>query len=248
MTGGTIRIDRRFRGPPESGNGGYVCGRLARYLDGPAAVRLRVPPPLDRGLEVRDRDAGVILLDGGRVVAEARPASIEVDVPRAPGFEAATVAARRFRGFESHWFPTCFVCGPEREPDDGLQIFPGPVEGRDLVAAPWVPDPSLDAGNGQVAPEFLWAALDCPGAFTFAAPEEGAVVLGELAAEVRGGVSVSERCVIVAWELEHEGRKHRTATALFGESGECRAVGLGIWIEVADPVGEKADPRPAGTE
>ena len=37
-----LTIPRRFNGPPRSGNGGYVCGRLASYLDGPASVRLRV--------------------------------------------------------------------------------------------------------------------------------------------------------------------------------------------------------------
>ena len=47
-----ITIPRRFNGPPHSGNGGYVCGRLASYLDGPASVRLRVPPPLERELRV----------------------------------------------------------------------------------------------------------------------------------------------------------------------------------------------------
>jgi hypothetical protein len=28
-------IGRQFRGPPNSGNGGYVCGVLAKGLDGP---------------------------------------------------------------------------------------------------------------------------------------------------------------------------------------------------------------------
>ncbi|HIM03432.1 MAG TPA: hypothetical protein EYG46_20830 [Myxococcales bacterium] len=40
-----IVIGKRFQGPPESGNGGYVCGRLAQSIDGGAAVvRLRVAP------------------------------------------------------------------------------------------------------------------------------------------------------------------------------------------------------------
>jgi hypothetical protein len=34
----TIRIDRRFRGPPESGNGGYVCGCLAQFVVGGGAA------------------------------------------------------------------------------------------------------------------------------------------------------------------------------------------------------------------
>ena len=32
----SIIIDRRYCGPPNSGNGGYVCGRLARHIPGGA--------------------------------------------------------------------------------------------------------------------------------------------------------------------------------------------------------------------
>ena len=39
-------IPSRFCGPPASGNGGYVCGRVAGYLDGPVTVTLRRPVPL----------------------------------------------------------------------------------------------------------------------------------------------------------------------------------------------------------
>jgi hypothetical protein len=46
-----IIIDKRFCGPPNSGNGGYVCGRLARHIPGAAEVTLRAPPPLDTPLD-----------------------------------------------------------------------------------------------------------------------------------------------------------------------------------------------------
>ncbi|MDX1568820.1 MAG: hypothetical protein R3223_13525 [Longimicrobiales bacterium] len=228
----TIRIDRRFRGPPESGNGGYVCGRVARFIDGPAVVRLRVPPPLETDLVVRPADGELEVYDDETLVAEARPAALEVVVPEPPGYEEAEEASRDYRGFEQHAFPNCFVCGPERDPDDGLRIFAGPVPGRDLVAAPWIPHGSLEGAEGAVAPEFLWAALDCPGASSFTAPEDRARVLGELAAEIRGGVPVGERCVVIGWERRSQGRRHWTGTALFDESGDCRAVGLGTWFEV----------------
>ena len=42
-----VSIPSRFNGPPLSGNGGYSCGVLAAFIDGPAQVRLHVPPPLD---------------------------------------------------------------------------------------------------------------------------------------------------------------------------------------------------------
>ena len=43
---GSLTVARRFCGPPGSGNGGYVCGLIAGFLDGPAEVTLRLPPPL----------------------------------------------------------------------------------------------------------------------------------------------------------------------------------------------------------
>jgi hypothetical protein len=183
-------------------------------------------------LQVRRTEVGVELFDKNAIVAEARPAIVAVKPPDAPSYEEAEAASRRFRGFRSHWFPSCFVCGPDRPPGEGLRIFPGPIDERDLVASTWIPDSSLASATGLVAPEFLWAALDCPGAFAFVEPPRGAVLLGELQVELLGDVSVHERCVLAAWELTHQGRKHYTATALFGEAGTCLAVGLGTWIEV----------------
>ncbi len=52
-----------------------------------------------------------------------------------------------------------------------------------------------------VSAEFLWAALDCPGAFAFPEPAQGAVLLGELQVALLGDVSVDERCVLVAYEV-----------------------------------------------
>jgi hypothetical protein len=47
-----LTIPSRFNGPAGVGNGGYVCGRIAAYVDGPATVTLRRPPPLDTPMEV----------------------------------------------------------------------------------------------------------------------------------------------------------------------------------------------------
>ena len=66
---------RRYRGPLQSANGGYAAGRLAAFVDGPAEVTLRLPPPLDRPLAVAADDGRVLLLDGEAVVAEARGAA-----------------------------------------------------------------------------------------------------------------------------------------------------------------------------
>jgi hypothetical protein len=231
-----IRIASRFHGPPRSGNGGYSCGLIARHIDGPASVRLRIPPPLEKDLELRPDDHGLALFDGDRLVATAKPASVAIGIPEPPRFAAAQLASKRYRGFHSHFYPGCFVCGPERQGGDGLRIFAGPVNGgkspAGMVAAAWVPDESLTGPGGTVEPEFIWASLDCPGAYAFPEPESGAILLGELAVDIRGVVRAGEKCVLIGWEISREGRKHFTGTALFGESGDCRAAGYATWFEV----------------
>jgi hypothetical protein len=182
-------------------------------------------------MSVTQSGTSVELVQGATVVARARPAVMSLDIPAAPTLAEAEAAARSYRGLRSHPFPTCFVCGPERAAGDGLRIFAGPLRSA-VVACPWVPDASLGDGKGRVLTEFVWSALDCPGAFSFEFPEKTAVLLGEMAASVRGAVSVGERYVIVGWELARDERRHFTGTALFSESGECRACARATWFEI----------------
>jgi hypothetical protein len=232
MTLDSIVISSRFHGPPKSGNGGYVCGVLGARINGPARVRLQVPPPLEKPLAIRHEADELLLVDGDTLVARAKPSPVDFEPPRAPSVALAEEASKHFAGFTSHVFPTCFVCGPRRDPGDGLRIFPGRIGGTDWVACPWIPDESLAGAGGDVASEFLWAALDCPGAFSFGSGPLVPVLLGELTVDIKGGVTPGERCVVVAKEIDHEGRKHRTVTLLYGKTGDCRAIGLATWIEV----------------
>ena len=39
---------------------------------------------------------------------------------------------------------------------------------------------------------------------------------------------------IVAWQIASHGRKHHAGTALFGESGSCRALGLATFLTVSE--------------
>ena len=61
-----IVIGRRFRGPPQSGNGGYVCGLLAGVAGSVLTVRLKRPPPLDQPLEIREdpENSQILLMHG----------------------------------------------------------------------------------------------------------------------------------------------------------------------------------------
>jgi hypothetical protein len=226
----TFSIDRRFRGPAQSGNGGYVCGRIARHVPGVATVRLAIPPPLDTPLQVDVTDGVARLMSGTTLVGEGRPAELDIEAPAPVSFATATQSSKDFHGFKQHTFPECFVCGPNRQPRDGLRIFAGPAEGRDVVAAPWVVDESL--GN-PTAKEFLWAALDCPSGFALWSPLEGTtVVLGQLTASIRGELKPGDKCVAMGWPLHVDGRKRFAGSAVFTDAGKLIAVARAIWIEV----------------
>src|SRR5688572_26570132 len=128
-----LQIATRFRGPPESGNGGYTCGLLAERLGGPACVTLKKPPPLERTLVIR----GGQLLDGEELVAEAELAELELHIPNAPSFDEAAQSSTHYAGHAQHIYPECFVCGPARAPGDGLRIFAGRSRPDQPVIAPW---------------------------------------------------------------------------------------------------------------
>ena len=226
-----LTVASRFHGPPDAGNGGYVSGLLARFIGDPAQVTLRRPVPLDRPLAVVRRDSRALLMDGDALIAEAAPADPRVDLPLPVTFEEAQAAARDYPGFRTHPFPGCFVCGPERRPGEGLRLFPGPVAG--LVAAPWVPESWLAGENGGVLPEFVWAALDCPGGWALIDHAPGRyAVLGQLAARLTTPVRTGERYVVAAWPLGAEGRKMYAGTAVFAASGDACATARATWIRL----------------
>jgi hypothetical protein len=234
----TIIIARRFNGPPESGNGGYVCGRLAAYIEGPAQVTLRQPPPLETPLEVVRDGSHVRLLAGGALIAEAEPASLSLEVPPAPSFAGAEAAVAGFPGFENHYLPTCFVCGTERRPGDGLCLYPGQVAGRTdgLLACPWVITPDLADTGGRVRPEFVWSALDCPGAFSVQWAEPGTLcLLGRLTARIDERPQSGARCIVAGWPIGRDGRKRYAGTAVYAEDGRCLARASAVWIELKQP-------------
>lgn len=233
MPHATITIPSRFHGPPNSGNGGYVCGIIARQLNTPCAVRLKAPPPLETELQLAGDQYSARLLDGEAVIGQGSTTELDLEVPEPPSLEQARAAASHFLGFSYHPFPACFVCGPQRQPGDGLCLFPGPVAGTDMIATPWHPDPGLADDDGNVRTEFLWAALDCPGAFVqMPRPEGTGIVLGELAAEVQARAPAGHTYIVCAWPLGRDGKKLYSGTAIFSETGELIARARAIWIDI----------------
>ncbi len=231
----SVLIPKRFNGPPDSGHGGYVAGIIAELVGGSVEVTLRKPPPLEVPLEVERTPEGTALKDAtGEVIAAGTRASLDLDIPHPP--EAVIVARARDaspRLKPGALFPTCVACGPERASGDGLRIFAGPVEGRNLVAAPWAPDPSLVDDDGLVAERFLWAALDCPsyGAIDFGAKPPHAL-LGRICGSVSHSLRANDEATIIAWQLGADGRKHYSASALFSREGDLCAYARATWIEL----------------
>lgn len=202
---------------------------------GPAEVSLRSPPPLGLPLAVVRTGEALELRNGDTLVAEGRPADLELEPLDPVSLEQAERASQE--GFErwsaGHPFRTCVVCGPDREPGDGFGIYPGPLaaeQGR--FAAVWRPDPSL-AENGKVREECVWAALDCPTSAPVVNFGAGpACVLARLAVKVEGAVQPERPYVIVSWPIEVDGRKRHSGAALFAEGGQLLAGARALWIEL----------------
>jgi hypothetical protein len=114
-----------------------------------------------------------------------------------------------------------------------MRIFAGPIAERGVVAAPWVPDASLDSGDGKVRPEFMSAALDCPGYYAVA-PDDRMMLLAEFTAHVDRRVHIGE-----------SGRKHEAGTAIFDGKGELCGKARALWIEPRSSASVSELPPPA---
>jgi hypothetical protein len=235
VTDAPVVIARRFNGPPDSGHGGYSAGCAGTLIDAPAVeVTLRRPPPLETPLAVRRHDGAAALVAGEDVIAEARPAELELTGPPPASLEQAFAAAEQFAWEHEHPFPTCFGCGPERDPADALCLYTGPV-GDGRFAVPWTP-PSW-SGDGSVTPLFAWAALDCPSSAPVHGSVSAPVVLGRLTVALEAPIEVGAPHVIQSWLERSEGRRRHTAVAIFTADGDRRACGRAVWVELARPLG-----------
>jgi hypothetical protein len=235
-----VVISSRFCGPPSSANGGWVAGILAGRLgEGAAEVRLSAPPPLETELTVEVADGTATLRDGATLLATARSASLDLEVPAAIGPDEALAATAAAPADLDHPFRTCFGCGVLRHPGDALRHRCGPVPGRDgLVACPMTTDPALphDA-DGALLGEVVWAALDCPSAAAVVPSGSAPHVLGTMVARIDRPILAGEPHVCIAWPLSIDGRKRRGASAILDADGRVCALASALWISL--------DPAPA---
>lgn len=218
------------------GHGGYVAGLLAGHVDGAVQVTLRRATPVGVELAVeQDGDGRVTLSHDGELIAEAQPASLDLEVPTPPGLEAARDAEA---GSPSHWnelgvHPICLGCGLARDDDEGLAIAVGAVEvdGREQVAAVWRPTAAMAGADGGVDPHWVLTALDCPGAMAFIARGTFAGLLGRIVFEQTGRVEPDVDHVVTGWQIDRDGRKLFAGTALATGDGTVLARARATWFE-----------------
>ena len=223
-----VVLERRYNGPPETANGGYACGVVASHVDGPAHVSLRRPVPLGTPLELERHDDGhVTLHDDGTLIAEADPALPldGLEPPYRPALEEAREAAARRPGAWPAAFDSCWVCSPR---EDGLGVLFGPLRARpDMTAA------VLHAGEGgTLAPELVWAALDCPSYTPPLWSSDVPSLLASMCAELLEPVPGGEQLAVVGWTLDSQERKHRSATAILAPDGRVLARAEALWIRM----------------
>ena len=232
-----VVINKRFCGPKTSGNGGYSAGLFAQVVDGPAAVMLQRPPPLDVPISLRSiAQGGFEAVHDDQVIAKIAPAAVEIDPPSLPSDIGVQHAHDHFLDDVNgeHMLPYCFVCGTKRDKGDGLRLFTGPVPDSPMNADFWTPTADLAGDDGCVRPEFLWAALDCPSAFALR-NELRLSLLGKLAVDIQRCPKPGERLIAAAWRTGADGRKHFASSAIYDEDKNIIAKANAVWIEINDP-------------
>ena len=245
----SLTIEAKFRGPPESGNGGYVAGSVAGRFKAPVPavadaaieVTLRAPIPLDRPMSLLAPESDELqVVLGETLIVEARLTQLTLAVPTPPTFAAALAARDQSPSFHeginplllegTGFHPICFCCGADVAADAGLHVYAAPVPGFDGVAAAWRPHQSFADAAGLLPEPVIWAALDCPGQFAYFAAGIRTGMLGRMTGRVLKPVAADQDMVVIGWCLDVERSKHFAGTALFDQSGELCAYSKQVWI------------------
>jgi hypothetical protein len=113
-----------------------------------------------------------------------------------------------------------------------MRLFAGPVPGKPMVAAPWVPDRWVTGKDGGVRPEMIWAALDCPGGWALTDFSAGKLArVGQMTGRILRPVEAGKRFVVVGWPRGAEGRKLFCGTAVFNQNGDVCAAARSTWVK-----------------
>ncbi|MBQ0720676.1 MAG: hypothetical protein KBT88_09750 [Gammaproteobacteria bacterium] len=240
-------IDSMYNGPINCGNGGYISGLLASYIEGDAEVRINAAFPVATPLQVEDSDAGIGVYLDGKLLGSARPVKLELNVPAPVDRATAQAAGQRFDFIHSSAPEGCYVCSPSRTEDNGLRVFCGAIKPADgenadaleqnIVAALWRPNENLGNDDGKVDNIYVWSALDCPGAYAIKAaePDAGLQLLGTCSGSIKAPLNTGEEYILTSWKVEaNKGRKRIMGVAIHSTDGELMACAKQIWIDVGD--------------
>jgi hypothetical protein len=233
-------IAEKFRGPPSSGNGGYVGGVFAGLIDPLAEhtveVTLRAPIPLDKAMTTEVTGDTAKVTDGDTLIAEVKPSDTTFASRLPPSWQAVAAAADQAyslqKGLQDFvpgvpgYHPICFCCGAGNP--DGLKVFVAPV--ADQVAAIWQTETAWADASGKLPAEFLWTAMDCPGQFAFIHEGFRTGLLGRMTARIHSRPDAGAELLVNAWTIRVEGKKHFAGSAIYDQQGNLCAEAVTLWI------------------
>ncbi|MTE14529.1 PaaI family thioesterase [Nocardia aurantiaca] len=235
-----LTIPAHIHGYPQVAFGGYLAGLLAANT-GADTVRVdfrRVVPVGTPILLSRPEPghAALTAVDDALLV-QASPAALTLDPIPAPPWSDAVNAVEAALSSPHRAVTDCYGCGVACDPGRGLRLFPWRVPGTEIMAAAWTPDPGLADDNGELPPEVVWSALDCPGglaAFIFSRMGQGAFTAAMTATQL-APITAGSDYISHAWAMHHDGRKHTVGVALSTSDGDLCALSEALWIEPRQP-------------
>ena len=236
-----IVVERRFEGPPGSGQGGWSSALFAQHLPYIPTIALRAPIPFERPLRVEAAEDGHRLVDDQQPGPDGGPLTIMTarpwtpDVPDTDPVTIATARAARsaFATFVvPHPVPDCFSCGTR---SDTMGVHACPLDDGRLATDWTVPDWAVDDSSSSAA---LWAALDCTAAFYVGfVPEVRRVVTAQYAVDVLRPAVAGETLALVAGPGDHpgdwDGRKRGACSIAFDAEGLVVARARSFWVSLA---------------
>ncbi len=235
-------LSQRFCGPPKTGNGGLTAGILVEAVGTDTAeIRLLSPTPVETSIimESEKGQRGTIYSDSKKVLATLKSIADEdfpeYKLPVVPDLVDAKKISAFYPGFTTHPFPTCFVCGPKREVNDGLRIFVGPAPEQigfeNLMVGHWLPDQTVASQDGFVRDAVIWGALDCPGGFAAVLGEPKLIVLSKIRGKIIERPKIGENYTVLSWRLQKMTRAFKVMTAIFkSDSKRLLAIAEALWL------------------
>ena len=246
----SVSIDSIYNGPVNCGNGGYISGLLAGFIEGDAEIRINAAFPVETPLQVKNTDKGIGVYLDDKLLGSARSIQLELTIPTPPDLASATAASQRFDFMHASDPKGCYVCSPLRTGENGLRVFCGALNEviepdssidwptqieKNIVAAVWRPSDKICNSVGNIDNIYVWSALDCPGAYAIKAVEAdaGLQLLGTCTGSIKTPLKPNEDYIISSWKISpNSGRKRFMGVAIHNTTGALMACAEQIWFDV----------------